>query len=79
MIRVIFDSEIEFGKWLQAIRENSKTDEELAEIARKTETYRQSMQGPEEEKKESDSNPQVKRNQTLMNRGAPQSNDNNIF
>ena len=32
VIRVIFDSEILLGQWLQAIKENSKTDAELAEI-----------------------------------------------
>jgi hypothetical protein len=34
-IRVIFDSEILFGKWLLVIRENSKKDRELEEYRKK--------------------------------------------
>ena len=34
VIRVIFDSELQFGQWLQAIRENCKTDDELREISK---------------------------------------------
>ena len=37
-IRVIFDSEIIFGKWLLVIRENSKNDRELEEY-RKNESF----------------------------------------
>ena len=34
-IRVIFDSEILFGKWLLVIRENSKNDRDLEEYRKK--------------------------------------------
>lgn len=34
-IRVIFDSEIIFGKWLSVIRENSKNDRDLEEYRKK--------------------------------------------
>ncbi len=34
-IRVIFDSEVIFGKWLLVIRENTKNDQELEEYRKK--------------------------------------------
>ena len=36
-IRVVFDSEVIFGQWLNAVRENSKTDSEFKEIMKKQE------------------------------------------
>lgn len=49
VIRVIFDSELLFGQWLQAIRENCKTDDELREVSKSMhESF--NVPKPEEEK-----------------------------
>ena len=45
-VRISFDSEKEFNKWLEVVQHNRKTDEEMQEFLKTKLIYDEKMGGP---------------------------------